>query len=327
VRFILLLILLLLAGPLAAQTITYTVRPGDTLYRIALDHGVSVDDLIAANDIDNPALIVVGQRLTIPVTADTPIIIPDQDFTLSPPVRDYLNAIYIYGQSLGNNPHAFAKVGDSITVSTDFLHPIGTGQYDLGAYGYLQPVVDHYSQLTARGRNAFRIRSLAAGVGWSALAVLDPSFADETACLPGESPLVCEYRLTKPSVALIMFGTNDVGYRTPDEFRANLTRIVQTSIQMGVIPILSTIPARPDMPDRVALFNAVIIDVAGDLPLWDYHAVSRDLPNNGLAWDNLHPSSPGFELAADFTNLGHGYTIRNLTALQILYRVWSNLDF
>lgn len=51
---------------------TYEIKHGDTLSRIAREHGVSVDTLLAANpQILNPDTIYAGQRLTIPgVPAD-----------------------------------------------------------------------------------------------------------------------------------------------------------------------------------------------------------------------------------------------------------------
>jgi hypothetical protein len=45
---------------------THVVAEGDTLFSIALEHGVTVEALAAANDITNPSLIVVGQVLVIP---------------------------------------------------------------------------------------------------------------------------------------------------------------------------------------------------------------------------------------------------------------------
>ena len=44
----------------------HTVAPGETLYRIALKHGVSVEALLAANGIKDPRSPVVGQELDIP---------------------------------------------------------------------------------------------------------------------------------------------------------------------------------------------------------------------------------------------------------------------
>jgi len=49
-----------------AQTSTYTVQPGDNLYRISLRFGVSVAALAQANNIGNANLIFVGQVLQVP---------------------------------------------------------------------------------------------------------------------------------------------------------------------------------------------------------------------------------------------------------------------
>ncbi|MCL2522207.1 MAG: SafA/ExsA family spore coat assembly protein [Erysipelotrichales bacterium] len=50
---------------------TYTVVPGDSLWRIAVKHQVGISELIAANpQIANPALIFPGQRINIPRTSE-----------------------------------------------------------------------------------------------------------------------------------------------------------------------------------------------------------------------------------------------------------------
>jgi LysM repeat protein len=54
------------APPPASGGSTYTVQPGDTLFRIALQHGVSVQAIAQANGIGNVGLIFVGQVLAIP---------------------------------------------------------------------------------------------------------------------------------------------------------------------------------------------------------------------------------------------------------------------
>jgi len=45
---------------------TYTVQAGDTLAKIAAEFGVTVDEIVEANDIEDPSLINVGQVLVIP---------------------------------------------------------------------------------------------------------------------------------------------------------------------------------------------------------------------------------------------------------------------
>ncbi len=52
--------------------ITYVVRPGDTLSKIAIDHGTTVSKIAADNNISNPNRINVGLRLTIGDTTPAP---------------------------------------------------------------------------------------------------------------------------------------------------------------------------------------------------------------------------------------------------------------
>ncbi len=50
----------------ASADYTYTIQPGDTLFRIALNHGLTTQELAAANGIINHSLIYAGQTLFIP---------------------------------------------------------------------------------------------------------------------------------------------------------------------------------------------------------------------------------------------------------------------
>ncbi|MBP6786254.1 MAG: LysM peptidoglycan-binding domain-containing protein [Candidatus Promineofilum sp.] len=59
------LLLLFAAGVVRADT-AYVIQPGDSLFRIALQFGVTVDDIVQANNIVNPNLIIAGQELVIP---------------------------------------------------------------------------------------------------------------------------------------------------------------------------------------------------------------------------------------------------------------------
>jgi LysM repeat protein len=53
-------------APTAVEGEVYTVRPGDTLSTIAQRNGVTVNDLIRANNLTNPDRLNVGQQLIIP---------------------------------------------------------------------------------------------------------------------------------------------------------------------------------------------------------------------------------------------------------------------
>lgn len=234
-------------------------------------------------------------------------------------------AIVQRGLQQGNRARIFTQVGDSLTVSGYTSHMIGWGEYNLGAdYGYLENVIRYYQTERAREHNSFSNPSLAADNGWTTQDVLDPAQGHHQLCQPDETPLACEYRNTRPAIALIQIGTNDAAVLPAADYRANLARIVETSIEMGVLPVLVTIPPRVGYEEAVQQINGIISSTARsyDVPLWDYHSALLSLPNNGLDPDGLHPSGAPLPYAnsADFTPdmLQYGYTLRNLQMLQVL---------
>jgi len=132
---------------------------------------------------------------------------------------------------------------------------------------------------------------------------------------------------SKPSVALIMIGTNDVGFTSAAQYEAELRQIIQTSISRGIIPVVSTIP--PLHHDwavgRVEVINGIIVSLAReyDIPVWDYWSALQGLPQDSLSADGVHPSVDTGH-AADFSQdyIQTGYAVRNLIALQALDAVW-----
>ncbi len=64
-------LILVLMQTVYAQGGTYTVAPGDTMWKIAVRYQIGVSELIKANpQITNPSMIYVGQRLNIPSIDD-----------------------------------------------------------------------------------------------------------------------------------------------------------------------------------------------------------------------------------------------------------------
>ena len=113
------------------------------------------------------------------------------------------------------------------------MYPLGWGSYNLQGYAGLQPALNFYSTDNARDGNSFANVPIAADNGWTSTDILSPSRAQPGMCQPGESPLVCEYRVVKPAVALILIGTNDIANLDLGTYQGNLQTIVQTSIDMG----------------------------------------------------------------------------------------------
>lgn len=70
--------------PVAGSS-TYTVKAGDTLYRIAVNNGTTVAVLSQLNNIANPALIYTGQVLTLPAGGDVVVVVtPEPETTVEP---------------------------------------------------------------------------------------------------------------------------------------------------------------------------------------------------------------------------------------------------
>ena len=225
---------------------------------------------------------------------------------------------YQRGAALGNNRNVFSKVGDSITVADSAYNAIGHGLARFGNYGYLRSTASYFSASFTRG-------SLAAGGGWNASIVHNANFANPRVCNPGESPIACEYRVNRPAVALIMLGTNDVTSLPVDQYMYYMRVTIEYSQQNGVIPVVSTIPQRQGYEGRVALYNDSLLQVASryGVSVWDYAGAMARLPQGGISGDGIHPSEPprGASDSATFTDeyLQYGYNQRNLTALQALY--------
>lgn len=234
-----------------------------------------------------------------------------------------VHAIFAAGQSMGNRANVFSKVGDSITSSDVFLKPFSEGNYNLRDYAYLQAVIDYYLEETARDGDSFANTSLAAKGGWSVWHEFDADSADPAYCLPDETPLVCEYRVVQPAVALILLGTNDVLTMSTVKYEEYMRRVIEVSIDMGVIPVVSTLPDYYSEEAKVRAMNEIIVRLTGEyqVPLWDYWASLQGYPKRGLSIDGIHPS---WAVPADFTPtfLHYGMTNRNLTALQALDAVW-----
>ena len=239
-----------------------------------------------------------------------------ENLPVVPTVSDRARAIYQAGLGQGNNPHAFSKVGDcesqAIWYLTDFDR--GPGAYSLGPYDYLQPVIDYFPGSFAR-------ISMAAKPSFNAASLMSPLWANHPACQPDESPLACEVRIWRPSLALVMLGTNDSP--RPASFEGNLRLVLDYLVSHGVLPVLAT---KADDLEGNGSINATIARVAAeyDLPLWNYWRATQPLPDHGLQSDGAH-LTVGPNRFGDPKAMQSGWAMRNLTALQALDAVWQGV--
>ncbi|MBC6937288.1 MAG: hypothetical protein DWB42_15810 [Chloroflexi bacterium] len=226
-----------------------------------------------------------------------------------PVISDTAREIYRRGLEMGNDPHAFSKVGDCQNVTsyflTDFDQP---GQYDLGEYAALQNTIDYFAGSWGR-------ESAAVNPGFNVASVLSPMWADPELCQKGENPLACEYRLHQPSFVLISMETW-WSARPAAEYEKYLHQVAQFWIERGVVPILGT---KADNLEGDHSINAAIARVGQelDIPVWNFWAAVQPLPNAGLSEDGFHLvyARPFFN---DPALLQSSWPVRNLTALQTL---------
>jgi hypothetical protein len=246
---------------------------------------------------------------------------PWQTKPVIPQVSETAREIYARGLELGNDPHAFSKVGDCQNVTAYFLSNFDElGQYDLGPYPDLQTVIDQF-------QGSFVRQSASVQAGYTVASALSPLWADPVLCESSETPLACEDRLHNPSLAIISMETwNRTGEQPVSLYEDYLSQVVEYWIGQGVVPILAT---KADNKEGDGSINAAIVSVAEryDVPLWNFWLAAQSLTNHGFdpAWND------GFHLlwARSFYNnpdrLRDGWPIRNLTALQAIGAVWQGV--
>jgi hypothetical protein len=243
---------------------------------------------------------------------------PDEWKTLPivPEISARAREIYRRGVQLGRDPQAFSKVGDCGSTPAWFLGDFDRGPkfYQLGEYTGLEPVIAHF-------QGSYGRTSLAAKAGFSASSLLTSLWANKKQCVANEIPLECEYRVHNPSFALITLGTNDVWHAK--SFVPQMRKIIEFSIDNGILPILAT---KADNLEKDGSLNAAIAQLAieYDVPLWNYWLAVQPLPDAGLQEDGAHITW-GANRFDDPNTLQKGWTVRNLTALQVLDAVWRGV--
>ncbi len=103
----------------ALFSVDYTVKSGDTLGKIARSNGVSLSDLVEANNISNPNLIHVGQVLVIPGaegTSDVVHVVKRGD-TLGKIAAKYGSSVSALSDANGISNPNLIRIGQSIIIS------------------------------------------------------------------------------------------------------------------------------------------------------------------------------------------------------------------
>lgn len=237
------------------------------------------------------------------------------------PVMPFINPamkdVFLKGLQMGNRSNVVTKVGDSLVANEYYLQPMNRPDNNLGHYDFLAETMAYFGAGAAE-------TSAAARVGLSTAVIFDPMWADSTRCNAGETALDCEYRLKMPSVALVMFGPNDVLHISPKAYYDGMEKIVQRSLEKGVIPVLFTFSYNPDSPSwqEALAFNLSLVEIANQyqVPLVNLWAAARIIPEYGLDTDLVHLKNSGFEYLnfANGNEAFYGVAMQNLLAVRVL---------
>jgi hypothetical protein len=258
---------------------------------------------------------------TLESASPTPTAIFDpstwQDLPVIPVVSEGAREIYRHGLNKGNNPHAFAKVGDCQNVPSMFLSIFDhEGFYTLDEdQVFLEELIDWFEGSYSRESEAVRR-------GFNAASVVSPLWANPESCEAGETPLDCELRLHQPSLAIVSLETWWEG--DPENYEKYVRDILETLIENGTLPILATKADNLEGDHRI---NIILARLAYeyDIPLWNFWRAIQPLPNQGLMEDGFHLTF-GENHFDDPEAMLAAWPWRNLTALQVLDAVWRGVS-
>ena len=142
-----------------------------------------------------------------------------------------------------------------------------------------------------------------------------------------------------PEVAMIMFGTNDLGALTAEQYEMKYRDVVKKCLDNGTVVIMQTIPPRHGHDAKAKVFASIQKKVAYELnvPVSDYYnAIMTRRPDDWdgalpkfkgegseyevptlVARDGIHPSNPK-TWAGDYSAEGlknNGFVLRNYMTL------------
>lgn len=231
-----------------------------------------------------------------------------QEWPVVPSVTGRAIEIYQAGLLMGTNPRAFSKIGDCQNVKAAFMGFFDLpDRYNLGTdYQYLQETINNFS-------GYFNTDGQAVKGGFNAATVLSPLWANPEVCQPGENPLECELRITKPGIVFVSFEVWWDG-RTPETYEKYMRQVIETVIAHGAVPILATKADNVEGDHSINLTTARLA-YEYDLPLWNFWRAVQSLPNHGM--DPVR--NDGFHISTD------GWNARSYTGLQALESIWRGV--
>lgn len=218
----------------------------------------------------------------------------------------------------------FAQFGDSITVSLAFWAPLEWTPKGMSA---------------EMSRAHQRVKGYMKSECWRQWR--GPAFGNE-----GRMTIRWAYdhvdqwlKKLNPEVAVIMFGSNDVGSLEADEYEQKTREVVRRCLTNGTVVLLTTPPPRSGRFEKSRHFANLVRQIARDegVPLVDYFAaIVERRPNDWdgalpqfknapgdeyqvptlIARDGVHPSNPGeYADYSDASLQRNGFALRNYVTL------------
>ena len=222
-----------------------------------------------------------------------------------PNVDESVREIYEYGQSLGNDPHAFSIFGDCQSRPDEFFGVFETDTFEVETLSpELQEAVEYF-------HGSFNRESPTSKDGTTPGSLLWTQWHNgDFGCSFAETPVECELRIHRPSFVIIQVGTHFESRNT--EY---LRTVILQLMDAGVVPILATKADNREKDERINRDMAMLA-AEYDLPLWNFWAAVSDLPNRGLYTRSDRP------LQGDIYLTQEALERHRMTGLAALDAVW-----
>jgi hypothetical protein len=234
-----------------------------------------------------------------------------QEWPVIPIVTENAREIFLRGQELGNDPHAFSIFADCLSLPRAFLGAYDNNPVVVAALPPdLQETVAWFTGSFYRENPTVKSGTTVASLLWWGW------HENKYGCLASESPVQCELRIHKPSIVIIQIGTHSV-----DRNKEYMGEILEQLIAAGVVPIIGT---KADNTEKDMHVNLEYAELAAyyDIPLWNFWAAVQSLPNHGL---HLTEEDPALYLG-DLYLTDEAKELHRLTALESLEAVWRGVS-
>lgn len=274
----------------------------------------SVAQSTTNEDINNKATETFTPQPTIGIsTPTTDLRVPAdrwQEWPVIPEITNNSVVIFKNGKEQKVDPNAFSKIGDCQNIKEAFL-----GIYDLDGRYFLNEDEKDWQETINNFKGYFNKDGLAIEQGLNVAAALSPLHADPDVCKTGESPLLCEFRISHPSFAFISFERWWPKTTPPEEYKKYLRIVIEETISHGTVPILIT---KADNVEGNHQINQIIADLAFeyDLPLYNWWRAAQSLPHRGLDPER----DDAFHISTE------AWDSRSYYALETLDKLWKGLN-